>query len=68
MILPFSRVCPICLVLIQGDANRIQPGKRPLSSMAPTIVLKQQQVYLVLGAAGWFNDHNANSTNSIECN
>ncbi|MEM1243516.1 MAG: gamma-glutamyltransferase [Pseudomonadota bacterium] len=38
--------------LVQGQANRIQPGKRPLSSMTPTIVLKDNQVYLVLGAAG----------------
>ncbi len=38
--------------LIQGEANRIQPGKRPLSSMTPTIVERDGRVYLVLGAPG----------------
>ena len=35
-----------------GDANAIQPGKRPLSSMTPTIVLKDGKPYLVVGAPG----------------
>ena len=38
--------------LIQGEANAIQPGKRPLSSMTPTIVLRGGKPYLVLGAPG----------------
>jgi gamma-glutamyltranspeptidase / glutathione hydrolase len=38
--------------LIQGPANAIDPGKRPLSSMTPTIVLKGGNLFLVLGAEG----------------
>lgn len=38
--------------LVQGEANAIQPGKRPLSSMTPTIVLHANKPYLVLGAPG----------------
>jgi gamma-glutamyltranspeptidase/glutathione hydrolase len=39
--------------LVQGEANAIQPGKRMLSAMSPTIVLdKQGDVLLVVGAAG----------------
>lgn len=39
--------------LVQGEANAIQPGKRMLSAMAPTIVLdKEGKVLLVVGAAG----------------
>lgn len=38
--------------LKQSTANDIQPGKRPLSSMTPTIVLKDNQLFLVLGAPG----------------
>ncbi len=38
--------------LIQGSANDIAPGKRPLSSMTPTIVLKQGKLWLVLGTPG----------------
>lgn len=37
---------------IGGDANAIQPGKRMLSSMTPTIVLKNNQVFLVVGTPG----------------
>lgn len=38
--------------LIQSDKNNIQPRKRPLSSMTPTIVMKDQQVFMILGAPG----------------
>ncbi|HXM22389.1 MAG TPA: gamma-glutamyltransferase [Terriglobales bacterium] len=38
--------------LIQGPANAIGPGKRPLSAMTPTIVLKDGRLYLVLGSPG----------------
>jgi gamma-glutamyltranspeptidase/glutathione hydrolase len=38
--------------LVQGKANAIAPGKRPLSSMAPTLVLKDGRVFLVLGSPG----------------
>jgi gamma-glutamyltranspeptidase/glutathione hydrolase len=38
--------------LIQGVANEIGPGKRPLSSMAPTIVVHDGKTLLVLGSPG----------------
>ena len=38
--------------LVQGNANVIEPGKRPLSSMAPTIVTKDGKVFLVTGSPG----------------
>ena len=38
--------------LIQGKANAIAPGKRPLSSMTPTIVEKDGRPVLVLGSPG----------------
>ncbi|MBN2088928.1 gamma-glutamyltransferase [candidate division KSB1 bacterium] len=38
--------------LIGNEANAIEPGKRMLSSMTPTIVVKNNQPVLVLGAAG----------------
>jgi gamma-glutamyltranspeptidase/glutathione hydrolase len=38
--------------LIQGAANAIAPGKRPLSNMTPTIVLKDSKLLLVLGSPG----------------
>jgi gamma-glutamyltranspeptidase / glutathione hydrolase len=38
--------------LIQGPSNAIAPGKRPLSSMTPTIVLRDGKVAMVLGSPG----------------
>ena len=38
--------------LIQGPANAIGPGKRPLSAMTPTIVLRDGKLFLVLGSPG----------------
>jgi gamma-glutamyltranspeptidase/glutathione hydrolase len=38
--------------LVQGAKNAIAPGKRPLSSMSPTIVLKDGKPFLVLGSPG----------------
>lgn len=38
--------------LVQGDANVIAPNKRPLSSMTPTIVVKDGQTVMVLGSPG----------------
>ncbi|MBI3418394.1 MAG: gamma-glutamyltransferase [Verrucomicrobia bacterium] len=38
--------------LVGAEANAIAPGKRPLSSMSPTIVLKRGKPILSVGAAG----------------
>jgi gamma-glutamyltranspeptidase/glutathione hydrolase len=38
--------------LIQGEANAIAPGKTPLSSMTPTIVLKDGKPLLAVGSPG----------------
>ncbi len=38
--------------LIQGEANAVAPGKRPLSSMSPTIVFRNEEPVLMLGASG----------------
>ena len=37
---------------IGGEANAIQPGKRPLSSMSPSIVVKDGKLALVVGTPG----------------
>ena len=39
-------------VFREDDPNRIQPGKRPRSSMSPTIVLKDGKPFLALGSPG----------------
>jgi gamma-glutamyltranspeptidase/glutathione hydrolase len=38
--------------LVQGEANCVAPGKRPLSSMSPTIMLKDGKPVLVVGTPG----------------
>lgn len=43
---------PNAFGLVGGDANAVQAGKRPLSSMTPTIVLKDGQTWLVTGSPG----------------
>jgi gamma-glutamyltranspeptidase/glutathione hydrolase len=45
-------VTPNQFGLVQGVANNIQPGKRPLSSMTPTIILKDKNIFMVLGSPG----------------
>ena len=43
---------PNAFGLIQGEANAIAPGKRPLSSMTPSLVLKDGKLFLVVGSPG----------------
>jgi len=38
--------------LVQGEINAIAPGKRPLSSMTPTIILKDGKLFMTVGAPG----------------
>jgi len=38
--------------LVQGETNRIEPGKRPLSSMTPTIVLRDGKPWMIVGTPG----------------
>ena len=38
--------------LVGGDANAIAPKKRPLSSMSPTIILKDGKLFMVVGSPG----------------
>jgi gamma-glutamyltranspeptidase / glutathione hydrolase len=47
-----KRGVPNLFGLVQGEANAIAPGKRPLSSMTPTVVLRDGRVFLVLGSPG----------------
>ncbi len=43
---------PNAFGLVGAEANAVQPGKRPLSSMSPTIILKDDQPIMTVGAAG----------------
>jgi gamma-glutamyltranspeptidase/glutathione hydrolase len=43
---------PNAFGLIGAEANAVAPGKRPLSSMSPTIILEDGQPVMTLGAAG----------------
>jgi gamma-glutamyltranspeptidase/glutathione hydrolase len=38
--------------LVQGKADQVEPGKRPLSSMTPTIVLKDGKPFMLSGSPG----------------
>ena len=38
--------------LVQGETNAIAPGKRPLSSMTPTVLLKDGKLFMTVGAPG----------------
>jgi len=38
--------------LIGGEANAVEPGKRPLSSMTPTLVFKDNKPFIVTGSPG----------------
>jgi gamma-glutamyltranspeptidase/glutathione hydrolase len=38
--------------VLQSPANSIEPGKRPLSAMSPTIVAREGKPYLITGAPG----------------
>lgn len=43
---------PNMFEMVQGEANAIEPGKRPVSSMTPTIVLRDGKVFLCFGGPG----------------
>ena len=43
---------PNAFGLLGAEANSVQPGKRPLSSMSPTIILKNGKPIMSVGAAG----------------
>ncbi|MCW5231303.1 gamma-glutamyltransferase [Verminephrobacter eiseniae] len=43
---------PNAFGLVGGDANAVGPGKRPLSSMSPTFVLKDGKPFLATGSPG----------------
>ena len=43
---------PNAFGLVQGMKNAIKPGKRPLSSMSPTIVTKGGRTFMVIGSPG----------------
>ncbi|MGN6313167.1 MAG: gamma-glutamyltransferase [Rhodanobacteraceae bacterium] len=38
--------------LVQGKVNQVEPGKRPLSSMTPTIVMKDGKPFMLTGSPG----------------
>ncbi len=38
--------------MVGSDANAIEPGKRPLSSMMPTVITKDGKLFMVVGAPG----------------
>ena len=54
--------------LVGYDANLPGPGKRPLSSMTPTIVLKDGKPFLITGLAGRQPHHYCRAADHRECN
>lgn len=38
--------------LVQGEANAIQSNKRPLSSMVPTIIMRDGRLFMLVGSPG----------------
>ena len=50
---------PNAFHLVGGEANAPGPGKRPLSSMSPTIVMKDGRTIITVGAAGGGEDHHS---------
>ena len=53
--------------LLQGQANAIAPGKRPLSSMSPTIVTKDGKPVMVVGTPGGSRIITAVTCRSCKC-
>jgi gamma-glutamyltranspeptidase/glutathione hydrolase len=43
---------PNAFGLVQGEANAVEPGKTPLSSMSPTLVNKDGRIFMVTGSPG----------------
>lgn len=43
---------PNAFGLVQGEANAVEPGKTPLSSMSPTLVNKDGKIFMVTGSPG----------------
>ena len=43
---------PNILGMLGSEANAIEPGKRPLSSMTPTLITKSGKIFLAVGAPG----------------
>ena len=49
-----------------ADPNRIEPGKRPRSSMSPTIILKDGKPFLALGSPGRIDHHHHRAADDPE--
>ena len=53
--------------LIGGEANAIEPGKRMLSSMTPTIVEKEGKLFMVVGSPGGVYYHHFGASEYYQC-